>query len=250
MFGFLKRRDVTRDAAELAASLSGAVLDYTGWRGEMTGPRLAASGVLTLWAAQVMRATFPQSGLVGQEALKLMFNHRTPEAEKALEDAAIYFYEKLKLGPLHDSCAHKLALCVVERELHHLQDLAQDVMPELEAAISGQCDAASKERAEEIRSYRFQKESVREAWEKLMAGKAPDDARRVWQAMPNSVETAHEIAKEAGVSVETFVFWMVVFRDAGLVREYAYSLGEPIYHRSSEMTSDTDRRNVLRILNA
>ena len=250
MFGFLKRRDVTRDAAELAASLSGAVLDYTGWRGEMTVPRLAASGVLTVWAAQVMRAQYPQSSLVGKEALKLMFNHRTPEAEMATQDAAVYFYEKLKLGPLHDSCAHKLALFVIERDPRLLQDLAQDVMPELEAAISGQYDAASEERAEEVRSYRFQKESVREAWEKLRAGKAPDDARRIWQAMPNTVETAHEIAEEAGVSVETFVFWMVVFRDAGLVREYACSLGEPIYHRLSEETSDTDRENVLRILNA
>jgi hypothetical protein len=97
----------------------------------MTSARLLATAVLTLWAAQVIWD--PNVGYVGEEALKIRFRHRTPEATKALNDNAMLLYEKLKFGPLHDRCCHKYARFITERDTTHLQGLAHDTLPELEA---------------------------------------------------------------------------------------------------------------------
>jgi hypothetical protein len=109
----------------------------------------------------------------------------------------------------------------------------------------------SKRRSAEVRSYRFPWKDVESAWDELIQGKAPDDAKRIWKAMLRSIKTAHEIADEAAVSVERFVFWMIVLRDNGLVEEYPHD--EPKYVKSSDARSDgeklsSDHRAVLRAL--
>lgn len=117
----------------MAASLAGGVAECAGWRDQMTGPRMLAIGALTVWGAQVMRMTNPELGLVGEEALKLGFRHRTAEAGKAFHDNVALLHEELKHGPLHDRCCHKFACCITERNLTHLHDLAHNTLPALEA---------------------------------------------------------------------------------------------------------------------
>lgn len=84
-------------------------------------------------------------------------------------------------------------------------------------------EAAEKKRLEEVLSHTFKWPEINEARSGLQGGNIPDTAERIWLHIPpeNEPHTAHEIAKRALVSIRDFVFWSVVFREHGILKERA-----------------------------
>lgn len=71
--------------------------------------------------------------------------------------------------------------------------------------------AEKKRRTEEVQSFRFDITEIDAAWNGLTKGQVPEAAARIWRASYPR-KSAHEIAKDADVSLRDFVFWMCVFK--------------------------------------
>jgi hypothetical protein len=87
----------------------------------------------------------------------------------------------------------------------------------------------------EITSFRFDMSELDSAWNRICEGNIPDVASRIWHhAFPR--KSGHEIAREAGVTLREFVFWMCVFRrHLGLTEQVV--VGTHMYSRNREQTT-------------
>ena len=75
-----------------------------------------------------------------------------------------------------------------------------------------------KRRASEVQSHRFDRKEIDEAWQRLLAGEVSRDVQAIWLHAEQR-RPAHQIASRAKVTIRDFVFWMVVLRDHGFMRE-------------------------------
>jgi hypothetical protein len=107
MFGFLKRRNPTIEAAEISAALALATVDLANWRAEpdkWSVARILAISVIALWAAQTMWLQFSDTEQTDlwDETLSRVLKHRTKEAAEAARQNAVSAWNELRHHPLRD----------------------------------------------------------------------------------------------------------------------------------------------------
>lgn len=76
-----------------------------------------------------------------------------------------------------------------------------------------------EDRQRNLMNIRFDESEVEAAWQRIVLGDVPDEARRIWHCA-SRIGTAYAISERAGVNIEVFVFWMLVFRAHGLMEEF------------------------------
>lgn len=106
-----------------------------------------------------------------------------------------------------------------------------------------------QKRVEEIQSHRFDRKDIDEAWRKLLAGDVSRDVQAIWLHAEPPRKPGHDIASRAKVSVGDFVFWMVVLRDHGFMREEVV-MDEHLYCNQRSWLEgrdnlDQDRKTLL-----
>ncbi len=103
--------------------------------------------------------------------------------------------------------------------------------------------AGKKAKSDEISSIRVPKEKAIEAWQQLCGGDISMVARKVWQNSYPPRSTAHEIAARSGVSIQDFIFWMLVFRSQGFMAEDVV-FEERYYYNAGKKFSDNPKLSL------
>ena len=117
-------------------------------------------------------------------------------------------------------------------------------------------DAVREERSqrdkqrEELASIRIDYMDADRLWNKLLLGEIPVAAKSIWRAARPPRSTAHKIVERANVSLQEFVLWMVVFRDHGLMQEFAKPYSESEYMRAPILDSsrNSELSKVVKLL--
>lgn len=80
--------------------------------------------------------------------------------------------------------------------------------------------AEQQERTDQVTSFRFEAAEIAAAWDGLLNGKVPWEAKSVFRgAYPRC--TPHEIATKMIVPIRDVMFWLIVFRTHHMVTEAA-----------------------------
>lgn len=107
----------------------------------------------------------------------------------------------------------------------------------------------------ELYSYSFDMEQLTSSWNNIMKGNIPQEAILLYKIMfkDKHYNTAHNIAKQANISIKNFVYWMCVFRNNGLLEEHVFKgnfKAENVYRlKHYKELNDEQRANVEYINN-
>ena len=111
-----------------------------------------------------------------------------------------------------------------------------------------------KKKHDEVASHKFTREQIENGWTMICEGNLPEEVKRIWRNSGPPRSSAHVIAEKAGVSIRDFVFWMVVFRQNGMMSEQML-YDEHLYCNEESWLLDREKlpdnlKSILKNLNA